>query len=231
MFDAPIIHSNMGLYGISYTNDRKQSEKKLIAQQEELQKQFPKLKINLFVSGGSMKKALKEFTSKHLVEAAVMGLKARDKISKFIYGSHGVDLAGKIDAPVIIVPERYTEHKFQKLLLAIDNSEKLSVKVRTHISRLSKMLKASADILYVRTEDELFVPRILDVTLNGAEKKIEIIDSKDMQTGIKNFVNKKNSDMIMIVSKRHSVFYNLFAESHTKKIAFVSSVPVMSIHE
>jgi nucleotide-binding universal stress UspA family protein len=231
MFDAPIIHSNMGLYGISYTNERKTSEKNIIAQQEELKKQFPGLMINLFISGGSMKKAMKEFTSKHLVEAAVMGLKARDKISKFIYGSHGVDLAGKIDAPVIIVPESYMEHKTTRLLLAIDNSEKLSVKIRNQISRLTKMLDAITDVLYVRTEDELFNPQIQDVTINGKEIKVEVRDAKDIQTGIKNYVANKHSDMILIVSKRHSVFYNLFAESHTKKVAFVAKVPVMSIHE
>jgi nucleotide-binding universal stress UspA family protein len=123
------------------------------------------------------------------------------------------------------------EHKLKNFLLAVDNNEKLSRPIVTQLSRLVKSLGASIKALYVRTEDELFVPAVKDITINGEKIAVDVRSSKDIQTGIKNYAENKGSDLIVIISKRHSVFYNLFAESHTKKVAFVAKVPVMSIHE
>ncbi|HEY1041094.1 MAG TPA: hypothetical protein VGF30_16900, partial [Bacteroidia bacterium] len=60
---------------------------------------------------------------------------------------------------------------------------------------------------------------------------IETIRSKDLQTGIKNYCKRQDIDLITIISKKHSIFYNFFSESNTKQIAFAAKVPVMAIHE
>ena len=54
-----------------------------------------------------------------------MGLEAKDRMSKFIYGSHSIDIAGKIDCPVIIVPSKYKTHKLSKIVLTVDSNEKM----------------------------------------------------------------------------------------------------------
>ena len=231
MFEAPIIHSNMGLYGISYTSQRQSSERKADKLLKEIHKLFPKIKITEFITTGSFKQELEIFTASHQVEVAVMGLEAKTKISKFIYGSHGVDVAGKIDCPVIIVPEKYKKHKLDNMVLAVDNNEKLLKSSLHSFENFVQLSKTKLKLLHVRTEDEIFEPVITSMKINNKKIAIELKKAKDIQDGLKMYCGKNKIDLVTIISKKHSAFYNLFIESATKKVAFTAKVPVMAIHE
>ena len=231
LFKAPLIHSNMGLYGISFYIERQESDQNTSALAEDLHKSFPKVKIDTFLGYGSFTTELKKFIKAHQIEAVVMGLDAKNKISKFVFGSHGIKLTGKISAPVIIVPENYMEHHVSQFLLAVDNQEKL---YKTSLSKFEKFitgLKGKLDILHVRTPDEIFPPAIDKIKINGKNRDIIVHRAKNIKNGVRNFCKDKSVDMIVIISKHHSVFYNMFQESNTKKLAFEAEVPVMSIHD
>jgi nucleotide-binding universal stress UspA family protein len=151
MFEAPVIHSNVGLYGISFTTQKTISVNKTEKLIKELLELFPKIKIDQFVTNKGFKYELENYTNDHQIEAAVMGLATKSRISKFIYGSHGVDIAGKINCPVIIVPEKYKEHKLTKVLLAVDNNAKLLKSSLYDFENFIKESKAKLVILHVRT--------------------------------------------------------------------------------
>ncbi|MCE3227701.1 MAG: universal stress protein [Bacteroidetes bacterium] len=231
LFEAPVIHSNMGLYGISYTAQRQSSQLKAQKLENDLNRLFPKVKTDFFVTSGSFKEELEYFTSSHLVEAAVMGLKTKNSISKFIYGSHGVNIAGKINTPVIIVPENYKSHKISKIALGVDNNEKLYKTSLLELEHIVKGLNAKLKPVHVRTEDELFKPMQNDIKFNGAIIPIKTMESKNIETGIKRYCSLNSIDMIVTLSKSHSVFYNLFSESFTRRIAYATKIPVMALHD
>ncbi|MEO6303353.1 MAG: universal stress protein [Bacteroidia bacterium] len=230
LFEAPIIHSNVGLYGITYSSQKTSSHQKTKKLMEQLQKQFPKIKIDYFTTFGGMKAEVENFTKAHQVEAAVMGLAAKDKISKFLYGSTGVNIAGKIECPVIIVPSNYKTHRLSKVLLTVDNSEKLQ---RSSLSDFRKFIlhaKSRVKILHVRTEDEFPSSAMNTIKITDKNQSIETINAKDIQSGVRKFCALESIDLVSIISKKHSAFYNLFFESNTKKVAFAAKVPVMAIH-
>ncbi len=231
LFEAPVVHSNMGLYGISYSSERKNSENKTEKKIKELKKVFPKLKISEFVTSGSYKEELKYFIKAHQVEAAVMGLESKTKLSKYIYGSHGVNIAGKLDCPVIIVPEKYKKHKISKVLLAVDNNEKLYKSSLKGFEKFILGTKTKLDLLHVRTEDELIHPVMMDLVFSGKKTPVKTVKAKSFENGIKKQVKELKTDLVAIISKKHSVFYNFFSETNTKKIIFMAKVPVMAIHE
>lgn len=231
LFETPLLHSNVGVYGIVYDSMRKTGEKKMSRLVEELKELFPGLTISTFVRDRSFKEELKLFTDHHQVQAVVMGLESKTKLSKFIYGSHGVSIAGKIDAPVIIVPDNYKDHRFDNLLLAADNTEKLH---KTPLKTLAKMLagrKTHIHALHVRTAAEVLQPAVSKLAFNGKPLTIETKRAKKLEAGLKNYCRENPVDMIVMISKKHSAFYNFFAETNTKKVIFASRVPVMAIHE
>lgn len=231
LFEAPVIHSNMGMFGITYTSERQLHEAKARKLISELQTEFPKLKIAPFVVSGSFKEELKRFIKEHQVQAVVMGLSAKDKLSKRIWGTHGVEIAGKIKAPVIIVPDGYTDHSLDKLLLAVDNNEKLQRSSLNDLNELIKATKVRTSVIHVRTPDELVHPAILSVKVAGKNIPIELLHAKSIENGLGNYCSQHPQDMVVLISKRHSVFYNMFNESNTKRVAFTTKVPVMSLHE
>ena len=66
LFDAPLVHSNVGLYGITYTAQRTTSIYKTNKLIMVLQELYPKLKISSFVMTGGFKEELKKFVSQWL---------------------------------------------------------------------------------------------------------------------------------------------------------------------
>ncbi|MGZ3898706.1 MAG: universal stress protein [Bacteroidia bacterium] len=231
IFEAPLIHSNVGMYGITYNSQRKESTVRSEKLVYKLAQEFPKIKIDFFVTAGEFKGQLEEFTSRHLVEAVIIGLKTKERISKFIYGTHGIKLAGKINAPVVIIPDTYKAHKLNNILVAVDNQEKLKKTSMIGFGRFIKQTGAKPRIIHIHTPAEFLEPSIEEIKINSVKFPIEIIKGKDIDGGIKSFCDKNKTDMVVIISRKHSVFYNFFSESHTKRVAFNSKVPVMSIHE
>jgi len=231
LFEAPVVHSNTGLYGISFAAQKTISQEKTIKLIDKLQEEFPGISINYFITGGSFDNALQDFTTQHNVEAAVLGLKAKSAFSRFIQGSHGVSLVRKINTPVIIVPESFKEHKLSRILIAVDNNEKLYKSSLNKLEEFAGASKAVVKPLYVRTEDELFKPMQQNLVVNGEKKTIKTIEARNIQEGIQKYTRSNKIDMVAILSKDHSVFYTLFSETNTKKIAFAVKVPVMAIHE
>jgi nucleotide-binding universal stress UspA family protein len=231
LFEAPVIHSNMGLYGYSYTSVRKESENKTFKVVKLLKKEFPKLEINQFVTSGSFKNELQDFIKNHYIAAAVMGLESKHKFSKSIFGSSGTNLIGKIKTPVVIVPQSYIHHKLNKLVLAVDNSEKLNNTSLDGFENIIKKLNSQLELIHVRTEDEFIRPTISSLKINKSKLPIVSISAKDLQAGIKKYALENHTDMIVTINRKHSGFYNFFIESDSKKIAFVAKVPVMVIHE
>lgn len=231
LFEAPILHSNSGMYGITYSSVRRTSDSKTTNLVKNLSELFPDITITSFVSNGSFKEELDTFTSKHLVEVVVVGLETKTKLNRFIYGSHGVEVAGKIDAPVIIVPEKYKKHKYENVLLTVDNNEKLHKTSLTKLESIVKQIKANMSTLHVRTYNDVFHPVFNKLKFNGKKLDIEVIHAKNLTNGLKNYSKDHPIDLTVVISKKHSVFYNLFSETNTKKIAFATSVPVMAIHE
>jgi nucleotide-binding universal stress UspA family protein len=231
LFEAPILHSNSGLYGITFSAQKNTSDKKTERLANQLKAKFPKLKIDHFISFGGFKQELEDFISQHQIEAAVMGLEAKDKFSKFIYGSHSIDIAGKLNCPVIIVPSRYKKHSLSNVLLSVDNNEKLYKPSLKGFEDFIKKSKTKLSLLHVRTEDEIIHPLMFKLKINAKNLPIETIEAGDIQEGVKKYCNSNSIDLVAMISRKHSAFYNLFVESNTKKIAFAAKVPVMAIHE
>lgn len=232
LFQAPILHSNSGLYGISFVSVKKTSEKKSKEMVQALHKDFPSLKIDTFVTTGGFEEELLLFMSRHQVQAVVMGLEAKNRIAKFIWGSHGVSIAGKLNAPAIIVPERYKHHRMASLLIAVDNTDKLKSSSLKEVEKFAKGAETQLKLLHVRTPEELISPVTrMGLKINKQRYELEFQRARTIEEGIRAYCRNTAIDLVVVISRKHSIFYNLFNESVTKRVAFASKVPVMAIHE
>ncbi|HOZ86505.1 MAG TPA: universal stress protein [Bacteroidia bacterium] len=232
LFLAPVLHSNSGLYGISYASVKKTSETRISKLIEKLLAEFPGLKINALATSGAFEDELAAFLGRHKIECVVMGLESKSRISKFIWGSHGVKIAGKIETPVIIVPEKYRVHKINTILLAVDNAEKLHTTSLKNVEKFAEACKSVIKPLHIRTPDEVIVAAKNSwLKLNGEKKEVEVFKSNNIESGLKKYCLAEKTDLVAVISKKHSVVYNLFNESVTKRVAFAARVPVMAIHE
>lgn len=231
MYETPVVHTYSGAYFISYTEMQGYNKSKLEKYKEKFMLKHRNLEIETFATYKTFKNGVSDLIKSHKVHYVVLGLESKSRFSKFIYGTTGLDVAGKINCPVIIVPEKYKEHKLNKAVLALDNRKSVETKVMQKVDAFNKQFKIKKEIIHIKTENEfLFVSGKKAEALNK-KWKVKVVEAASFEQGILNYSKQHKMDLISVISHSHSLMYNLFNESNTKMIAFKSRIPIMSIHE
>ena len=223
---APVIHTTSGLVFLSGNNFEKNAEDKMKALQINLFKENPLLKFELEITYNGIRDRVEKLAKNNKISLVVLGLETKSKISKFIYGTTSVDLAGKIDCPIVTVSEKYKHHNLKKIVIAVDNKESISSGLSKRIHSLIKLLGVEAEFVHIKTENELDI-------VHKENKQIitTTIKADNFQDGITAYVKKTKADLIMLISHNYSAFHSLFIDSNSKKIIISSNVPVISIHK
>ncbi len=171
-------------------------------------------------------------------ELIVMGISnAESKLEEAIIGSTAVDVSRNSEKPVIIVPSSARYSGLKKIVLAIDFKK---VKQTTPVAEIKKILDATQakfDVLHVETDsndtpsDHADEKNIFDFLFKDYTPEYHFIKSETFTDGINHFAVENNSDLIIVIPKKHGLFDNIFKRSHTKALAFHSHIPIMTIHE
>jgi len=175
---------------------------------------------------------------KYKAELIVMGITgAESKLEEAIIGSNAVDVAKNSKIPVIIVPANAEYEKLQKVLLAVDFKKVADTTPVTEIKKLLDATSAKLDVLHVEADarsahidldDE---KKIFNSLFNDYSPQYHFIESENFTDAINDFALNNNSNLIIVIPKKHGLFEGIFKRSHTKALVFHSHVPVMSIHE
>jgi nucleotide-binding universal stress UspA family protein len=67
--------------------------------------------------------------------------------------------------------------------------------------------------------------------LENAEHSFHYSENEDILEGINKFVLEKKIDMVVMIPHKHSPLHNLFHESETKKMAFHTRIPLLTLNE
>jgi nucleotide-binding universal stress UspA family protein len=223
---APVVHTTSGLVFMDGENFVKGEEKRMKDLQIQLSKKHSSVKFDIELTYESIREKIDKLSKKNKISLAVLGLETKSKISKFIYGTTSANLTGKIDCPIITVPEKYKYHQLKKIIVAIDNKEKINSHLSKRIHSVVKFLNVVVEYVHIKTEDELELGE-----KNRHPFPITNIKSSNFQDGISIYAKKSKTDAIMLISHNYSSFHNLFIDSNSKKIILSSNIPVISIHK
>lgn len=230
LYDIPVMHANSGLYFISMGETKQSKVEKIHA--------FAKKNLGkdavyeVHITSGTMQDEIQALIKADKVHSVVMGLAAKTKINRFIYGSNSTNLAGKLDCPVVIVPESYKTHKVGHSILAFDNSEMPAKKTLNKIKQFINSTQSKVNVLHIATPEAFEENPATEFKIDA--KHIYPVETKKAKTvvdGISKAVSAKKAHSVISISRQHSFVYRFFVESVTKEIAFTSKVPVMVVHE
>jgi nucleotide-binding universal stress UspA family protein len=224
-FDLPIVNTYSGVFFVSYRELHVSNLLKLNRYTKGLKEHYPTVNITCLSNTDSVKEEISKLAAGGNIFCAVLGLETKSKISKLIYGSTGIDLAGKVNCPVIIVPRSYNRHRLGTIAVAVDNRKTLNAAILRKVKELGKALKCSLKYVHVRTPEEI-IPEKMDI--KGI--KIDQVEASDLATGVAEYTRKNKTDLTVVISHSHSVLYKLFNQTHTVTLALRSKTPVLVIH-
>lgn len=167
----------------------------------------------------------------------IMGISGTEsKLEEAIVGSSAVDVSRHSEIPVIVVPAKATYSSIKKILLAVDFKKSAETTPVVAIKKLLDDTNAQLDILHVEanTADEVNLDaekNIVENLFQNYNPQYHFLQGKVFTDAINQFALENNSDLIIVIPKKHGLFEGIFKRSHTKALAFHSHIPIMTIHE
>lgn len=171
-------------------------------------------------------------------ELIVMGISEKDEWRQLLTGSNTLKMAEQNVCPVMIIPPTAKFNGIKNIALTSDFKNVETTTPVLAIKSILKMFKASLHIVnvdnqhYVSLTEEFLAERgkMLDI-FSEYQPEFYFIGMNDFYDAIEQFAKDHNIDLIIIIPKNHSFINSLFSTSHTKKLAFHTSVPLLAAHE
>ncbi|MEZ4801071.1 MAG: universal stress protein [Flavobacteriales bacterium] len=196
-------------------------------------KQGPALKIRGINEVGLTKEVIREHIAKNEETLLVMGMKHIDKFSKIVFGSTATDLAGRVPCPVLVIPPDARYRPWKKIAFAFDKNEILINNGIRFVKEMLNKYESKMHYIHVGNQNDVVEKSISSTAaLIGGENQTHFIsDDGNTVEVLHDWVRRFKSNVIVMVARQHNLLWRVFNESHTKNMAFESSIPVLILSE
>lgn len=196
---------------------------------------FKDVKVTSLCDVGFLKTVITKFIDKHQVELLVMGITGATGLSGIV-GSNASMVVTRVKIPTLIIPLDSKFPGIPAITLATDYETKLS---STDVAALNEIVKAfglaamevlyveeKSDIKHIQTGEARLKELIPQTVLNFNYLK----DSSPL-SGIIDFIEKNEVDILCLVKHHHNIIYRLFNRSTVNQIMNRSVKAILVLHE
>lgn len=161
--------------------------------------------------------------------ALVTGTKKLSGFDRFLFGDTTASLARNCSHPLIAVTEGTAVGVPTNIVLATDMQDIKEIPTEK-ISAIVAQLQAALHIVHVEIKmEENISPDVLMKTFTGVNASYHCITEKDVEEGLKQYVQGAAIDLVLILPHKHTLYERLFFRGHTESILHSMPVPVMSL--
>ncbi len=168
----------------------------------------------------------------------IMGITGRSAIGQTFIGSNTLKMVEKKVCPILIIPPDTTYQDIKNVLLTSDFKNVSSATPSVPIKKVLKTFHPNLHIINVDSEHYVALTQEyqaerekLKQMFSDFNPEFYFLGLYDVDEAINRFAEDKNVDFIVVIHKEHTILSKLFVKSHTKKLAYHSSVPVLAVHE
>lgn len=169
-------------------------------------------------------------------DLVVMGITG-EKAGAMLIGSHTAALMRQTQTPVLVVPRDARFKEVSKIVLAYNYNETVNAKVINKIKAFAKLFNAK--ILVLDVEKPVAVPMYentaagesLERSLKGVDHAMFFSSAEDIADGINEFADDHRCDWVAMIPHKHNLLDRIMHKSNTKKMAFHTHIPLLSIHD
>lgn len=195
------------------------------------------IKLESMVRPGFASDVIADVAKEINADLIVMGITGASKTTQVLIGSNTTAVMSKTSTPVLVIPSEARYRAIEKIALACNYNEPVNLPAIMKVEALARFFNAK--LLVVDMEKPSVVPAyenaIAGETLGVAFKNIDHVmfysASEDIAEGLNTFVDDHNCNWLAMIPHKRNILGSLFHKSNTKKLAFHTHVPLLSIHE
>lgn len=193
----------------------------------------PKTEIRIQSDERSLVTAVNMLVQQQRTGLVVVGITGKSKLERVLIGSNTLDLANESLAPLLIVPPVATFKTLKKVVFACDLKR---VSESTPVLAIKSFVDALGATLYILNVDRdgarFNAETIKEISnlhqlWDGGKPEYHYTDHEDTATGIMEFADKINADMVITVPKVYGFFESILHRSLTHKLAYHTHLPLL----
>jgi nucleotide-binding universal stress UspA family protein len=182
--------------------------------------------------------AMNALVDKHDIYMVIMGTKGDTDSSTEIYGSQTVLAMEKIrNCPVLAIPEKVNVKELKEIVFPTDYKTPFKRREFQYLVDIAKISGAGIRILHVLDKDENIDSdqrnnqKLLKDYFEGLEYTFHTAHHKDVQMALNAFIERRGSDMVAFINKKHSFFGYLLSKPLVKDLGSHATIPVLALHD
>ncbi len=202
-----------------------------------LQEEYPGIPFSAEVESGLLLDCIHQQCSTHNPVAVVMGITGSGVGIDKLIGSNAIITMKHINYPLIVVPKDAVFKAIHRICLACDLKNVLTSTPLISIKAFTKLFSAKLDVLNVDYHNRHFTAETntelenLEFILADIDHELHFIEDENTQHAINDFIERNQTDLLIMIPKKHSFFENLFHKSITREMAYQSHIPVLTLHQ
>lgn len=215
-----------------------EAEKELDKEKNYLLRYFSKkLKITTLSSSGLLTTQLNELAKEHKFDYVVMGLKGESAQKRDFIGSNTIDVIRNAIVPVIAVPDRAFFTSLSKIGVAVDKGEFTRKDCTAALVDLAMEKHARLDFIHVETDPNIPEGSVsmsdfkMIKGFNGVPHEFHSLANDNISEAILNYAHDQEMDMLVLISKKNSLFDRLIHRSLINEVVMLSDIPLFAIHD
>lgn len=219
----------------------KDSHEGLKKDQEWMQtlKEFDGCTLETFQVFGNLVDCIRQILKERKIDAVVLGTTGASGLKEFFVGSNASSVIQESPIPVLTVPFNAVFKPIHSIVYASDlnglkNNETLSFLKNLLLNRSAHLIvlnviKSSSKVAEVQKEEEL---ERLKTYFSPGTFELATIENDDTVDGINEYTKKhRDVDIITMVPRRKNFFEKIFTKSVSKKVAYHSQVPMLTLQD
>jgi nucleotide-binding universal stress UspA family protein len=181
---------------------------------------------------GSPVNAIRKAARETKAELIILGITGGGPVKEKLIGSTAIDLARASEFPLIIVPAGASFSDMHKVAIAVDPYTGLSASSLGILYALKENFGSEMSVVNVVT-DEKAGPHILkmesDLDIMNIPYTVHHPAATNVGIGLDSFLRQSGSQLLAIIPRKHGFFEDLFDSGNTKRLAFHTTIPLLTL--
>ena len=204
--------------------------------EKKIEGEFPgEITVEHIVRAGNVTDEILTAAEEKEVDLIVMGVTGGGLIAETLMGSNTTALIKKTEIPVLVIPPKAKYKKIEKLVLAYDYKGKIKENVMSKIKTFAHLFNAQILVIDMVAPVEVTSPESTEAHLSiekgfsDIKHSLYFPEGDDLEYQINSFVDSFKADWLIMIPHKNSFFAGLFHRRNTKKMAFHTHIPLLSL--
>jgi len=212
------------------------NNKKLMKNVVEALSKDHSLKVKGFVTEGQTFESILNFAEDLHADLITMGMKGRGK-SNSPFGSTTTTMMRVSHLPVFVIPENVVFKPINTITFASDFDADKPMGNTIFFQELVEKYNSFIQILkvqkneYAMTSGDVSGKMETDLLLSKLKHRFFVIENKDVERGIHEFLASNPTDILVMVAHKHSLLKRIFGTVHTKEMSYQTKIPLLILQD